>query len=213
MKSEDLYHGCMNNDRDAWTYAYNFVVKYLKNKQAMPEEIQDAAQASLLYLINGGLTRIRNPEAFKSYLLRTAWTKYLGFVQNTYTDRRQFVEDLKPGGNKAGKSDNMGLENKDPFTPKALRYQDHDPVSRIETARLLALAQDLIDKMGQKCKAVLNTYFQAKVDGTPIKEVAPIFKITPNTFTKQVSRCMKDLMKKSGYQTLLKRFNQAMEKD
>jgi len=197
MNSENLFQGCMNKDKDAWTYAFNFVCKFLKNKQTPHSDIQDIAQTTLLYFINRGLSCVEKPDRFKYLLLRNAWHNRINYYRRAFIHREMSWEIQKK-------------DSDETYTHPAVRTTEPHLEKKLDTMHLLTLAHDLINSMKEKCRTVLKAYLKGKAADVPIQDIAASLETPPNTFSQQVSRCFRDLIKKPGYPALLKRFEKAI---
>ena len=67
----------MQNDEQAWTWAYNYVANYLKKAEKEIQDPEDIVQDTMRYFIEGGLQNINNPRAFKQLLPQYRfWIEY-----------------------------------------------------------------------------------------------------------------------------------------
>lgn len=193
MDSEALYRGCVKNNRDAWTYAYNYAIAVLKKKNTAPEDIQDIAQMVMEYYIKGGLARINEPGLFKYLLARKTILTRVSYYLRAYRSREESWECVIFGEN--------GLES---FPRQGCDTCENTLEHDLSAHMVAAMARDLLNGLDDHCSRILKAYYKSKATGTRIKEIAPHFNMMPNTFTKNVGRCQEKLLQNPGFNVLLK---------
>jgi DNA-directed RNA polymerase specialized sigma24 family protein len=191
MNSEDLFTGCKNRDQAAWTYAYNYVVFYLKGKQTAGKDIEDIAQNTILYFINGGLGIVQNGIAFKCLLRKKAGQCYIDFFRKAYHKNETAMEiQAKDSGQT--------------FINPGVQHSDIDIESDLFKSQTLVLLDELVNTLDKLCMNTLKKYFKGKAEGWKIKEIAKKEKLNPNTFSARVNRCFNTFKAFPKYQNLLK---------
>lgn len=195
MKSRTLLKRCRNNDKEAWAYAYNYIISYLRSKSIEALNLEDIAQDTLVYYINRGIdeTQIRNKNAFKK-LLRL---KANGIaIQHTRSRIRKNETPLVfPPGPDEPDIENPGLEPCDPDTMDKLFFQ-----------QVLLILETTLKLLNEDCQKLLTRYFKGLALGELAKDMAREAGIKPNTFSTKVRRCHQALAAIPEYQLLLSEY-------
>lgn len=192
MKSETLYWECVKNNRNAWTYAYNYAIAVLKKKQTDPDDIEDIAQMVMLYYIQGGLSRSNEPGRFKYLLARKTGMTRISYYLQYYRTREQSWEIVI---NRENGPEQVTMQNFD----KCENTLEHD----LSIHTIAILAKDLLNELDDQCSRILKTYYRGKAVGTRVKELAVLFGIRSNTFSQRVVRCQEKLHANPRFKELL----------
>jgi len=147
----------------------------------------------MLYYINGGLTLIYKPAAFKSLLAEKARLTRISYYLQAYNIRKQSWEVIIQGENGPDVVTRKGCDICENIT-------DHE----LSVHAMVIMAEDLLDELDEPCCKMLKAYYRGKANGTRVKEIAPGFGLSPNTFSARVRRCLAKLFKKPRFQALLK---------
>ena len=191
MNSEDLFTGCKNRDQAAWTYAYNYVFFYLKGKKAAGKDIEDIAQNTVLYFINGGLTTVQNEIAFKYLLRKKAGQWYIDFFRRAY-HKNEYALEIQ--------AKDSGQTFINPGAP----ISDINIESDLFSSQTLVLLDELMNRLDKLCIDTLKKYFKGKAEGWKVKDIAKKEDVKPNTFSARVNRCFNTFKAFPKYKNLLK---------
>jgi RNA polymerase sigma factor (sigma-70 family) len=193
MTSEELYRGCMENDQNAWHYAYNYVISALKQIDSIEQDFEDIAQDTLLYFLSGGINLIENPKAFKSWLRIKARAVVYDLWRKNRIRKHQSLEKTDEYGQVVG--ENPNLPHVDPYEE-----------SRIFACKVFEMLNRSLEAIGQKCEQLLKAYYRAKILGEEIGNLAKELGLVYENMRVQIYRCNQKLFKQPDYRKLLEEY-------
>ena len=193
MTPEELLQRCSENDEHAWTYAYNYVLRYLTCMNVAEADREDIAQDALRYFLEGRLSTVRNPRMFM-VLLRL---KAKGiFLQRVNTSRRNPTAPLTL------KSDRPNETRDNPDIPPVLP----DAEERIWAESAARIVRHAIAKTGEKCSRLLHYYYEYKYIGKKIKTLASDLGLKYEQMRLDIHRCNQKLIQQPEYRKLLEEY-------
>lgn len=188
MTSEELWRLCKRNDPEAWTYAYNYVIQFLRIKKIPEFQLMDVAHDTISYFMRKGEQAVSEGGAFK-YLLRTkAWSLVIDNWRKNKWLVPTIVGDEVDGESRHGRI-----------------IPDHSRIMEgIFVQDALRVVDECLNVMGEQCRVILKRYFQAKALGEKLEKVAKELGHKVGWLRTNVHRCHKKLTKMPAYQALLK---------
>jgi DNA-directed RNA polymerase specialized sigma24 family protein len=196
MDSRTLLKRCRNNEKQAWAYAYNYIISYLRSKSIQAVNIEDIAQDTLVYYINRGIdeTQIRNENAFKK-LLRL---KANGIaIQHTRSRIRK---------NEAPLVFPVGPDGTDIVNPDVEPWYP-DTMDKLFFQQIILALETTLKLINEDCQKLLIRYFKGLSLGELAKDMARESGLKPNTFSTKIRRCHQALASIPEYQSLLSEFS------
>lgn len=195
MKSGELYSRCKERDEAAWTYAYNYVLSFLRGIAGSRQDILDIAHDAILYFMAGGLRHVREPEAFKNLLRR----KGLGLVIDRY--RHERLHRHVP----LGTEDEEGWPMRE--NPEIGR-EDADWDTGLFLERVMNILKESLRGIGKECSDLMGRYFLARFEGRKVKDLAEDMGRPASTLRVTIHRCYKRLIADPAYRSLLEDYGQ-----
>jgi len=194
MTSEELYRGCEANNEEAWTYAYNYVIRLLKRKLSNQQDLLDVAHSTVCYFMDSGLKKIRKPRAFKQWLRLKAMALFID-------QYRFFKANPHEPFEIQAKNRQSSVEN-----PKL-----HSVYTKVEETlfleKVLSIMSEALRSTGKDCEDLLRRYFKARFLGETIDIIASELGTPASTIRVRIYRCHKKLISHPGYRALLEDYN------
>jgi len=189
MTSEELLKGCRNNDQEAWTYAYNYLIRFIQKKYPSHPRIKDLAHDTLLYFIEKGVHEVKNPGAFMKLLrLKAAGL----FIDGWRLEFGRLPEPLEI-------QDNEGDTRPNPSIP----HSCFDPEKALLFKETVSLLRKALLTMGQKCREVLRRYFSARLREMKVKDLAKDMGVEYSALRTEIHRCHDKLRQNDAYREML----------
>ena len=196
MTSDELYSRCIQNDEEAWAYAYNYVCAFLKKTTGKYQDIEDLVHDTLHYFLDGGLEKLEKPHAFKKWLKMKSKGLFIDRYRYKTAHRH---EPLEFEDNKShSRKENPAIEPADPEVEDALFLKKAIPI-----------LQETLKAIGEECRNILERYFRGRFMGDKTKDMAEDLDLLGNTFRVKVHRCLKKLFRRPEYTALLEDYKVA----
>jgi DNA-directed RNA polymerase specialized sigma24 family protein len=192
--SEELFKACLVNDPRAWTFAYSYVIAYVRKKFPFHPETLELAHDTILYFMDGGIEAIDRPRAFKMWLRLKA--------EGLYIDRRRFeashphepIEIGNDGGNTSRPN-------------PAIEPDRSTPDNAIFLEKALKVVRMALNSLSQECRELLEKYFRSRYLGHKTKDLALEMGSGENALRTKIHRCHKKLMQHPAYREILEEYN------
>ena len=193
MTSEELHRRCRERDAEAWTYAYNYVLAYLRKTIRSNKEIYDIAHDTILYFLEGGVDRVENPKAFEKLLRLKA--------RGLFIDRRRY-EKAHPGESLEREDEEGRSTGQNPD----IEPVESDPESALFLEKATAILKTCLDAMCDECAELLKRYFRARFMGEKIKDLAMEMGKPASTLRVMIHRAYKKLLEQPAYRAILEEY-------
>lgn len=178
--NEDLYAMCQRGDQGAWGHVYGYVLAIARRPQwNLREAPEDMAQSIVLFLLEEGIHKAKEPAAFRGFVKRVAVNKILDSFK-------------KP---------NPGMESIHPSSLEGERHVDppSEELGPEETAicrNLMRTISRLLDDLPDYCRKAVPGYFRFRLGMVEsYQELSELLGASVGTISAQVKRCMDMLAK------------------
>lgn len=174
-RGASLLTRCRTGEESAWEEVYHLVLVTCRQPRwRLGDAAQDVASTVVLSLIEGGLEKVREPQAFLAFLRRAAVNAAIDWLRS----RREVS--LEPSGD-----DERPVEREAP-DPSPLQ----DAMGREVTMQVL----EAIRRLGEPCHSLLDAYlaFRVGLVGS-YRELEEILGRKANVISVQVRRCLERL--------------------
>jgi RNA polymerase sigma factor (sigma-70 family) len=192
MKAEELHKRCLERDEQAWSYAYNYVLSYLRRTNGPDGDMRDLAHDTIRYFLDGALDRVRKPAAFKKLLRMKAGALLIDYKRYQGIRPEEPLE-TRHEGNPSGQ--NPGAE--DALT---------EPETRLFLEKAVKILRQALRAIDKECGRLLEGYFRARFLGTGVKALASEMARPENTVRVMIHRCHKKLLEQPGYRALVEEY-------
>jgi len=192
--SEELFKACLENDPQAWTFAYNYVIAYVKKKFPFLPESLDLAHDTILYFMEGGMEPIDHPRAFKKWLRLKA--------EGLFIDRKRF-ELSHP-------KEPLEIRNANEETFRlnpSIKPDQSTPDNILFLEKALKVVRMALNSLSQECRELLEKYFTSRYLGHKTKDLALEMGSGESALRTKIHRCHKKLMQHPAYREILEEYN------
>ena len=193
MTSEELHKLCCEKEGRGWTYAYNYVIWFLRDRHVSDQNIMDFTHDTILYFMEGGIQLIENPRAFKKWLRLKAWAFFIDSKRRERPREPLEVED--EDGKALGQ--NPAIQGIEP---------NHDRMLFLE--RSMKVINACLSTMCDECATLLKKYFRARFLGEKLRALAMDMESTESGLRTKIHRSHKKLKEQPAYRALLEEYEQ-----
>jgi len=89
MNSDELYYLCRDGNERIWEYLYGYVYQIVRYRswELDREEAKDIAQDTMRFLLDGGLKKVKKPNAFKNFIKRMTANRIIDYLRKKRSER------------------------------------------------------------------------------------------------------------------------------
>jgi len=189
VSNEDLYEMCIQGNDMAWHYLYNYVRKIIRSKGLrLLEDPEDMAQNIICHLLSGAIDKVKEKQAFRSFVKTVAVNKVLDSFKKkqvstfSYDAEDAFTEQIffEDGTNNPGAEERM-ISN--------------------STAKII---HNALKTLSDKCEMILSGYIEYKMGIIEnYKVLAQNFGETIGTISSRINRCLEKLKNQADIKKIL----------
>jgi RNA polymerase sigma factor (sigma-70 family) len=181
ISNPDLYQMCLRGDDSAWGYVYRYVLTIARSPRfRLRETPEDMAQSIVCHLLDKGIDRLKDGNAFRAYVRQVAVNQILDSFKKKSVNPVSL--DHAPG---------EGRVAPDPASPAP------GPEEVTIGTSLVRALQTEMGNLPEKCRVVLNHYIDYKMGRyASYKILAAKIGKSIGTLSSQVKRCL-DILRKA----------------
>lgn len=166
------------------------MIRYLKRKLGEDPELRDRVHETILYFLDGGLSRIREPKAFKFWLRAKAECQLI--------DRKRYAA-AHPAEPFEMEDEKGRWVEQNPGI-KAVQPNPDDTLFLHEALYALKVA---LQSLNSECRELLKKYIRLRFLGRKVKELAANLGLEESTLRTKIHRCYRRLLQHPTFRAVL----------